>query len=224
MISITIFLICAIAAAVLYSGTGALARANDTSGGGQEECEDDDSDDSTESCEDAEENDGSNGKQRGGSTKRATGHRSTKSGGSSQEERESDPAHCTWVVEDPDDCLIWATACVPGGILRPLGGNTPLIPSNVTPVEAEQRPNQNPSRNPSQSRLVGEHLIFYREVDSSEGPAHFAFDVFDLRGIELESGPSRRIRDLPGECAFGDSVVQGLQEHDGRLTFLNKAN
>ena len=76
----------------------------------------------------------------------------------------------------------------------------------------------------SGSRLVGEHLILYREVDSPEGPAHFAFDVFDLRGIELESGPSRRIQDLPGECAIGDSVVQGLQEHDGRLTFLSETS
>ena len=46
-------------------------------------------------------------------------------------------------------------------------------------------------------------------------------DVFDLHGIEMDSQPKFRVAfDERDQCATGDFPLQGLQVHDGRLTFL----
>lgn len=72
----------------------------------------------------------------------------------------------------------------------------------------------------SGNRLMGSKLVVFREFGSPASPTSRGYDLFDLEGIEIDSAPSRRIIDLPGECAPGDSMVQGLQEYEGRLTFL----
>ena len=65
-------------------------------------------------------------------------------------------------------------------------------------------------------------LVLFRELSSSQATSEgFAYDLFDLDTIELDSGPSRRVTtnaDVP--CESGDHFLRGLQEHDGRLTFL----
>ena len=65
-------------------------------------------------------------------------------------------------------------------------------------------------------------LILVRKLSSSQATSEgFAYDLFDLDTIELDSGPSRRVTtnaDVP--CESGDHFLRGLQEHDGRLTFL----
>ena len=65
-------------------------------------------------------------------------------------------------------------------------------------------------------------LVLFRELSSSQAASEgFAYDLFDLDTIELDSGPSRRVTtnaDVP--CESGDHFLRGLQEHDGRLTFL----
>ena len=65
-------------------------------------------------------------------------------------------------------------------------------------------------------------LVLFRELSSSQAASEgFAYDLFDLDTLELDSGPSRRVTtnaDVP--CESGDHFLRGLQEHDGRLTFL----
>ena len=65
-------------------------------------------------------------------------------------------------------------------------------------------------------------LVLFRELSSLQAASEgFAYDLFDLDTIELDSGPSRRVTtnaDVP--CESGDHFLRGLQEHDGRLTFL----
>ena len=71
------------------------------------------------------------------------------------------------------------------------------------------------------SWFLGDELIMDRIVAMPDGRREVAYDVFDLEGIQLGSEPRRRIiRNSLSECAPGDHPLQGLQEHEGRLTFL----
>ena len=65
-------------------------------------------------------------------------------------------------------------------------------------------------------------LVLARELSPSQTASEgFAYDLFDLDTIQIDSGPSRRVTtnaDVP--CEPGDHFLRGLQEHEGRLTFL----
>ena len=73
----------------------------------------------------------------------------------------------------------------------------------------------------NRSWILGDELIMERIVAMPDGRREVAYDVFDLEGIQIGSEPRRRIiRNSLSECSPGDHALQGLQEHEGRLTFL----
>ena len=73
----------------------------------------------------------------------------------------------------------------------------------------------------NRSWFLGDELIMDRIVAMPDGHREVAYDVFDLEGIQIGSEPRRRIiRNSLSECSPGDHALQGLQEHEGRLTFL----
>lgn len=66
----------------------------------------------------------------------------------------------------------------------------------------------------------GDRLLMYRSTGSWPNRRTY-YDVFDLDGINIDSPPTFRIelnRDY--DCHGGDFYRQGLQVHDGQLTYL----
>ena len=72
--------------------------------------------------------------------------------------------------------------------------------------------------------LVHDQIQLARGFRSPEGYSMTRFyDIFEINDLEPNGGPSRRVSsETKGPCSPGDHVRQGLQEHDGKLTFMTK--
>lgn len=70
----------------------------------------------------------------------------------------------------------------------------------------------------------GDRLLMYRTTNIGSPNARRYQDVFDLEGIDIDGPPTFRTewnRDY--RCHSGDFYTQGLQIHDGELTYLTTA-
>ena len=73
-------------------------------------------------------------------------------------------------------------------------------------------------------RFRGDRLLMYRTTNIGSPNARRYQDVFDLDGIDIDGPPTFRTewnRDY--RCHSGDFYTQGLQVHDGELTYLTTA-
>lgn len=70
----------------------------------------------------------------------------------------------------------------------------------------------------------GDRLLMHRTTGTGSPNKRRYYDVFDLNGIQIDSPPTFRIElNRSYGCHAGDFYTQGLQIHDGELTYLTTA-
>ena len=72
--------------------------------------------------------------------------------------------------------------------------------------------------------LAHDQIHLSRGFRTPEGYSMTRFyDIFEINDLAPDGGPSRRVSsETKGPCSPGDHVRQGLQEHDGKLTFMTE--